>query len=77
MTTQKPITVKELKELCEAVIKDWYWDRYVFLSNDDEWNWRHPLWFTFLTDTQDIIDADCYNDVEDNSLGFTEVVFLG
>lgn len=48
------ITVKELKEHCERAIKMGYGDRVVLISDDDEGNGFHTLYYHITTDAKSI-----------------------
>lgn len=43
----KPITVKVLKKLCEDQIKMGNGDKVIMISQDDEGNGYHYLWYSF------------------------------
>ena len=43
----KPITVKVLKKLCEDQIKMGNGDKVIMISQDDEGNGYHYLWYAF------------------------------
>ena len=45
----KPLTVKELAKLCQEEIKKGHGDCSIMLSNDDEGNGYHYLWYSFIT----------------------------
>ena len=45
----KPLTVKELAKLCQDEIKKGHGDYSIMLSDDDEGNGYHYLWFNFIT----------------------------
>lgn len=45
----KPITVKELKEACDEQIKKGNGDKVIMISDDDEGNGYHYLWYSFTT----------------------------
>ena len=60
----KPITVKELKDLCEKQIKKGNGNSVIMISRDDEGNGYHYLWYAFTT-AKEIVD-----DYE--KLGFNE-----
>jgi len=45
----KPITVKVLKQLCENQIKLGNGDKVIMISQDDEGNSYHYLWYEFST----------------------------
>lgn len=52
----KPITVKELFTNCRQLIKEWHWDKYVFLIDDDEWNWVHACRYSI----NPVVDCEDY-----------------
>ena len=45
----KPLTVRDLLKLCQDEIKKGHGDYSIMLSNDDEGNGYHYLWFNFIT----------------------------
>lgn len=45
----KPLTVKELKKECEKQILFGNGDRVIMISQDDEGNDYHYLWYSFIT----------------------------
>ena len=45
----KPLTVKELAKLCQEEIKKGHGDYSIMLSDDDEGNGYHYLWYSFIT----------------------------
>lgn len=45
----KPITVKLLKEFCEQQIDKGNGDKVIMISQDDEGNSYHYLWYQFST----------------------------
>lgn len=45
----KPITVNQLKYLCEIQIKNGNGNKVIMISSDDEGNSYHYLWFAFTT----------------------------
>ena len=45
----KPLTVKELAKLCQDEIKKGYGDCSIMISDDDEGNGYHYLWYSFIT----------------------------
>ena len=48
----KPYTVKELKELCETQIQYGNGDKIIMISDDDEGNGFHYLWYSFSTSNE-------------------------
>ena len=45
----KPLTIKQLKEECEKQIKKGNGDKVIMISQDDEGNGYHYLWYAFTT----------------------------
>ena len=45
----KPLTVKELAKLCQEEIKKGHGDCSIMISDDDEGNGYHYLWYSFIT----------------------------
>lgn len=45
----KPITVEMLKKLCEEQIKKGNGKKVIMISQDDEGNGYHYLWYAFTT----------------------------
>ena len=70
------ITVKELGFVCDQLKKEGYGDQVVLLSDDDEGNGYHTLFYTFLTDKKmikELADSGMFHDNNDPD----EVVILG
>lgn len=56
------MTVRELYKLCESEIKLGNGDRHIVISDDEEGNGYHDLFYPFLHDVKmisDIIDDSC------------------
>lgn len=51
----KPLTVKELLKLCQEEIKKGHGDCSIMISDDDEGNGYHYLWYSFSM-ADEIID---------------------
>ena len=45
----KPITINVLEELCKEQIKKGNGDKVIMISQDDEGNGYHYLWYAFST----------------------------
>lgn len=45
----KPLTVKDLLKLCQDEIKKEHGEYSIMLSDDDEGNGYHYLWYSFIT----------------------------
>jgi len=43
----KPITINELSLACRQLIKQWKWDKRIYLATDDEWNRFRPCYLSF------------------------------
>ncbi len=48
------MTIKELKVLCDREIKQGNGDMEIWLSNDDEGNGFHMLFYPFLTKKEEV-----------------------
>lgn len=69
----KPITLKELYYNCKKLLMQ-HWDKYVFLIDDDEWNWCHACWYLMNPN----IDYEDYReDCKRNGCDPDECVLLG
>ena len=69
-----PLTVKDLYENCRKLMDAGLGDKTVLISNDDEGNGFHSLYFAFLTDPNKIGQfATYFHDGNDPK----EVVLLG
>lgn len=47
--TNKPLTVNQLLKLCQEEVKKGRGDHTIMLSDDDEGNGYHYLWYSFTT----------------------------
>ena len=70
------LTIKDLKKICEQEIKNGFGDRYVLISNDDEGNGYHGLFFGFNTDQNEIDAVADWGMFHDN-VEAKSVVLLG
>ena len=70
------ITVKELALACNDIIRKGYGDKVILLSNDDEGNGYHTLYYTFLTDKNEIKEIADYGMFHDGN-NPDDVVILG
>lgn len=59
----KPITVKQLHALCAKEIKNGHGDMSIMISDDDEGNGYHYLWYSFQT-VKDYEKPEIYNGKE-------------
>lgn len=46
---KKPITINELLKLCKEQVKEGRGDNVIMISDDDEGNGYHYLWYQFMT----------------------------
>ena len=56
------MTVKELRNECDAIISQGYGNHNIAISRDDEGNGYHMLYYTFMTDKDDVknvIEGTC------------------
>lgn len=51
----KPITVEQLKEYCEKEIKKGNGKKAIMISDDEEGNGYHYLWYSF-TEADELLD---------------------
>lgn len=72
----KPRTVNELKNFCEEQIKLGNKDKYIFISQDEEGNGFHALFFPFISEMEEI---EKYEDqlYEIEKEDFDKIVLLG
>jgi len=55
------MTIKELRDLCNTEIKRNNGNRKVFLSDDEEGNGYHELFYSFLVNSDEIADIQKYS----------------
>lgn len=53
----QPLTVKQLALLCEEEVKKGNGDKNIFISDDDEGNGFHALFFGFEEDTEQYAES--------------------
>lgn len=53
----KPLTVRELAKLCQEEIKKGHGDCSIMISDDDEGNGYHYLWYNFSM-AEELLDVD-------------------
>lgn len=46
---ENPITINELFKFCEKQVKEGRGDNVIMISNDDEGNGYHYLWYEFMS----------------------------
>lgn len=69
----KPLKVNDLLKICKNAVDNGLGDKYVFISQDDEGNGFHALFFSFTTDVKNY--ADVLYQLNDEDL--EDVIILG
>lgn len=69
----KQITVKELLELCQEQIEKGNGDKNIVLSDDNEGNGYHGMFYGFTDNSEDFID-DIY---DSETKDFDDTIILG
>ena len=69
----KPLTVADLYSLCKRAMEHGYGDKTVMISNDDEGNGFHYLWYEFSTVEQ----AGAERDVVERIASAENTIILG
>ena len=73
----KPLTVKELLKLCQDEIKKGHGDYSIMLSDDDEGNGYHYLWYSFIT-ASELDDAfELENSLDERIAPKDKTIILG
>lgn len=73
----KPLTIKELYELCKMQIAKGNGDKSIMISQDDEGNGYHYLWFGFTT-SEEMQEDDMFTmSVEEDVSPMDETIVLG
>lgn len=75
--TNKPLNIKQLLKLCEQEVRAGHGDYSIMISDDDEGNGYHYLWYSFTT--ADKMIEDCSHagldlDPEEIILGLDEKI---
>ena len=70
----KAITVKELKAECEKQIKLGNADKTIMISDDDEGNGFHYLWYAFATMDDAFLTKD---DINEKIAKYEDTIILG
>lgn len=69
----KPITVKELHELCEEQIAKGNENKVIMISQDDEGNGYHYLWYSF-SEAKDVVNED---EISKDIASLDDTIILG
>ena len=64
-----PITIKQLKKYCEAEIKAGNGDKMILISQDDEGNGYHSLFYAFTPMNKMLINGKLCGEVKDAFYG--------
>ena len=70
----KAITVQQLKEYCEEQIKKGNGDRVIMISNDEEGNGYHYLWYAFTEPEEVLLEDEAINE---NVAKYEDTIILG
>lgn len=54
----KALTIKDLYEECKKQMAKGNGNKVIMISNDDEGNGYHYLWYTFSEDTEEFLEND-------------------
>ena len=74
----KPITVNQLKKCCEEEIKKGNGENVIMISDDDEGNGYHYLWYSFLKAEEFINEFTTEEDLIDNRIAsLKDTIILG
>ena len=76
METNRPLTVRELAEACAELIRKGHSDKQILISDDDEGNGYHSLFFGFIDNKETIRKLADYGLFHDNQ-NPKDVVILG
>ena len=68
-----PLTVSDLLKVCKNAVDNGLGDKYVFISQDDEGNGFHALFYAFTTNVKDY--ADMLYQVNEEDL--EDIIILG
>ena len=68
------MTVKQLRDLCDELIRNGCGEKRILISQDDEWNGFHGLWGNVVTEAEDV--ADYQPDFHDGDKA-EDVILLG
>jgi hypothetical protein len=73
----KPLTVNELLQLCKMEISKGNGDKSIMISQDDEGNGYHYLWFGFTT-SEEMQEDDMFTMcVEEDVAPMSDTIILG
>lgn len=73
----KPLTVKELAKLCQDEIKKGHGDCSIMISDDDEGNGYHYLWYSFITASELDGAFELENSLDERIAPIDKTIILG
>ena len=73
----KPLTVKELAKLCQDEIKKGHGEYSIMLSDDDEGNGYHYLWYSFITASELDGASELENSLDERIAPKDKTIILG
>lgn len=73
----KPLTVKELAKLCQDEIKKGHGEYSIMLSDDDEGNGYHYLWYSFITASELDGAFELENSLDEDIAPKNKTIILG
>ena len=73
----KPLTVKDLLKLCQDEIKKGHGDYSIMLSDDDEGNGYHYLWYSFITASELDGASELENSLDERIAPKDKTIILG
>lgn len=71
------LTVKDLLDYCMQEVADGNGDKVVYISNDDEGNGFHGLYYAFTTDPEDIRGYVDGSHSRMNNVDIDSIILLG
>lgn len=71
----KPLTIKQLKKFIDDEIKKGNGDKVIMISDDDEGNGYHYLWYA-LTPAEELLHGDDYC-IDDRIASVVDTMILG
>lgn len=73
----KPLTVRDLLKLCQEEIKKGHGEYSIMISDDDEGNGYHYLWFAFI-EAKDLEGSyELINSLDEDIAPMDKTIILG
>ena len=76
MIINKPLTVKQLYQECRKEINNGNGDKVIMISDDDEGNGYHYLWYAFTNEVGEMLEY-LPMDVDDRIAKEEDTIILG